>query len=296
MLPVKREDSPTTTKILLRSLRAVEHLPIDYSDALFAHYPSLKLGVTKSVEYFGPQLARLAEDVIMQSLPGLSDWVITAPSYNVLPGGPNLLCSYIYEELTARLAGSATLSLAYLRDQTAGQEISDSESLHKYHNYSTFTKQERTELYQQTPEPLFEPGDFQGRSVIFVNDMRVTGSHERYIQQALAKVEAAQICWLYILKINPAIAEAQPELEYAINHSRLAGFEEFAELLATHHLQYTSRCITRILSYELSQLKKLLAMLDNDRKKTILELATAEGRFSGEYFREKIGLLRSSIG
>ena len=280
----------------MRSLRAVEHLPIDYSDDLFDHYPRLKLGVTQSVEYFGPQLSRLAEDVIRESLPGLTDWVITAPAFNALPGGPNLLCSYIYEDLKSRLAAPATLSLAYLRDQTAGQEIKDSKSLHTYHNYSTFTKEERAELYEHTPEPLFEPRDFQGRSVIFVNDIRVTGSHERYIQQALAKVEAAQICWLYILTIDPAIAAAQPEIEYAINHARLAGFEEFAQLLATHDLHYTSRCITRILSYDLAELTRLVQMLDLSRRKTILKLATAEGRFNGELFREKIDLLQRSVG
>src|SRR6185437_11188905 len=91
------------------------------------------------------------------------------------------------------------------------------------------------------------------------------------------------------------IAAAQPELEYAINHSSIAGFEEFADLLATRNLEYTSRCITRLLSYDLSKLTKLFQMLDLSRKKTILELAMAEGRFSGDYFKEKIDLLKSCV-
>jgi hypothetical protein len=115
------------------------------------------------------------------------------------------------------------------------------------------------------------------------------------MERAFAKVDSQQICWLYVLQVDREIAETEPEVEYAINHSSIANFDEFAELLATHNLEYTSRCITRLLSYDLSKLAKLFEMLDEGRKKAILELATAEGRFSGEYFREKIDLLKRYV-
>jgi phosphoribosyl transferase-like protein len=294
-IPVRREALTTTPQTSLRSLRTIEELPIDYGNDFFGHYPRLKLGVTDSVYYFGAQLSRLAEDVITQSLPEHTDWVITGPGYNVLPGGPNLLCSYLYEDLKNKLPDSITLSLVRLREETNNLEIKDSASLNKYHNYSTFTQQERSQFYEHAPGPLFEPRDFRGRSILFVNDIKVTGAHQGYMQQAFLKVDPPQICWLYILEIDREIAEAQPEVEYAINHSCIASFEEFAELLATQHLEYTSRCITRLLSYELSRLKKLFQMLDMDRKKAILELATAEGRFSGDYFKEKMDLLKRCV-
>jgi len=295
-IPVGGKNLTTTQQTSLRSLRIIEKLPIDYSDDFFGHYPRLKLGVTESVDYYGAQLSRLAEEVITQSLPGRTDWVITGPAYNVLPGAPNLLCSYIYEDLKNKLPDSITLSLVHLRVETDDLEIKDSESLNKYHNYSTFTQQERNQLYEQSREPLIEPRDFRGRSILFVNDIKVTGTHQRYMQQAFAKVDPPQICWLYILAIDREIAETEPEVEYAINHSRIASFEEFADLLATHNLEYTARCITRLLGYELSKLAKLFQMLDSDRKQAILALAMAEGRFSGDYFKEKIDLLKRCAG
>jgi hypothetical protein len=295
-IPVGRENVTTTQPTSLRSLRIIEKLPIDYGDDFFGHYPRLKLGVTESVVYYGAQLSRLAEDVITQSLPGATDWVITGPAYHVLPGAPNLLCSYVYEDLKKKLPDSITLSLVKLRVETDDLEIKDSEALHKFHNYSMLTQQERNQLYEQSREPLIEPSDFRGRSILFVNDINVTGTHQRYMQQVFAKMDPSQICWLHILTIDREIAEAQPEVEYSINNSCVAGFEEFADLLATHHLEYTSRCITRLLSYELPNLATLLQMLDVDRKKTILELAVAEGRFSGDYFKEKIDLLKGSVG
>lgn len=253
------------------------------------------MGVVESVGYYGAQLSRLAEDVITQSLARHSDWVITGPAYDVLPGAPNLLCSYIYEDLTNKLPDSVTLSPGKLRDDTADLEIKDSESLNSYHNYSTFTRHERTQLYDHAPEPSIEARDFLGRSILFVNDIKVTGTHERYLQRFFEKLNPPQICWLYVLLIDREIAEAQPELEYKINNSYIASFEEFADLLATHEVEYTSRCITRLLSEEVSNLEKLFQMLDEGRKKKILELATAEGRFSGNYFKEKIDLLKREI-
>ncbi len=295
LIPPGRENLTTAQQTSLRSLRTIETLPIDYSDDFFGHYPRLKLGVTESVDYYGAQLSRLAEDVITQSLPGPTDWVIAGPAYHVLPGAPNLLCSYVYEDLKNKLPDSFTLSLTRLRVETDNLEIKDAESLNSYHNYSTFTQQERSQLYEQAPGPLIELGDFRGGSILFVNDISVTGAHQRYMERAFAKVDSPQICWLYVLAIDREIAETEPEIEYAINHSSIASFEEFADLLATHNLEYTSRCITRLLSYELPQLAKLFQMLDLGRKKAILELATAEGRFSGDYFKEKIDLLRTCV-
>lgn len=286
----------TTQQTSVRSLRTIEQLPINYGDDFFRHYPQLKLGVTESVNYFGAQLSRLIEDAVTQSLPRTTDWAIAGPTYNVLPGAPNLLCSYIYEDLKKRLPDSITLSLLHLHAETDDLEIKDSESLHQYHNYSTFNRQERSQLYEQSPELLLEPRDFRGRSIIFVNDIRVTGAHEAYMQRAFAKMDSLQICWLYVLAIDREIAVAEPEVEYAINNSCFASFEEFADLLATQNLEYTSRCITRLLCYELSQLELLFRMLDVDRKRAILELTTAEGRFSGDYFKEKIDLLKRCVG
>jgi len=291
-----RETATITQQTSLRSLRTIEKLPIDFSDNFFCHYSRLKLGVSESVDYFGAQLSRLAEDVITQSLPGHTDWVIAGPPYNVLPGGPNLLSSYIYKDLRNRLPDSISLSFAHLGDETGNLEIKDAESLNSFHNYSTFTQQERNRFYEHSRDPLLEPRDFRGRSILFVNDIKVTGTHQRYMEQVFAKLDVPRICWLYILLIERKIAEAEPEVEYAINQSSIAGFDEFADLLATQKLEYTSRCITRLLSYELSQLAKLFQMLDLGRKQTILELATAEGRYSGQYFKDKIDLLKRSVG
>lgn len=207
-----------------------------------------------------------------------------------------MVCSYIYEDLRSKLPDSVMLSLARIRVETDNLEIKDAESLNNYHNYSTFSQQERNLFYEQSREPLIEPRDFRGRSILFVNDIKVTGTHQRYMQQAFTKLDSPQICWLYILEIDREIAAAEPEVEYAINQSGIASFEEFADLLTTHNLEYTARCITRLLSHELSQLAKLFQMLDVGRKKAILELATAEGRFNGEYFREKIDLLKRCVG
>jgi hypothetical protein len=292
LFPVERKNLTALPTTSLLSLRSVSSLPIDYSDEVFSHYPRLKLGVTESLDYYGPQLSRLAKNAITQSLPGQVDWVITGPPYNHLPGGPNLLCSRIYEDLKNTLPDSVKLSLVHLPVETNNLEIKDWESLNKFHNYSTFTRQERNQVYDQSRAPFLNLRDFQGRSILFVNDIKVTGTQQQFMQRAFATVNPLQSCWLYILVVDPKIAEVEPEVEYAINNSSLAGFEEFAALLATQKLQYTSRCITRLLSYELSELAKLLPMLDAGKKKAILECAIAEGRFGGDYFKEKIDLLK----
>ena len=118
-----RGTATITQQTSLRSLRIIDKLPIDYSEDFFVHYAGLKLGVSESVDYFGAQLSRLAGDVITPSRPGHTDWVIAGPPYNVLPGGPNLLCSYIYENLRNKLPDSITLSFAHLGDETGNLRL-----------------------------------------------------------------------------------------------------------------------------------------------------------------------------
>lgn len=254
------------------------------------------MGDTQSVDYYGPQLSRLAKNAIIDSLPRQVDWVITGPPYHVLPGGPNLLCSHIYQDLKRTFRDSINLSLVHLPVETSNLEIRDWEALNKFHNYSTFSVQERTQLYDGSRLLVLDSNDFRDRSILFLNDIRVTGSQEEYMQRTFAKVNPQQIFWLYLLVIEPEIAKVEPEVEYAINNSSIASLAEFAALLATQDLQYTSRCITRLLSYELSELAMLFEMLDAGRQRTILELAMAEGRFSGNYFKDKIDLLKSYVG
>ena len=296
LFPVIRENPKSLQTTSLLSLRTIERLPIDYGDDFFNHYPRLKLGVTESVHYYGPQLSRIAKNVITDSLPQQVEWVISGPPYHILPGGPNLLCSYIYEDLKRTFRDSINLSLVHLPVETDNLEIKDSESLNKFHNYSTFSAQERNQLYDGSRLLSLDSSDFRGRSILFVNDIRVTGTQEQYMQRTFRRVNPRQIYWLYILVIDSGIAKFEPEVEYAINNSSIASLAEFSALLATQDLEYTSRCITRMLSYEVSELAMLIEMLDASRRRTILELVLAEGRFSGNYFKEKIDLLKRSVG
>lgn len=280
----------------LRALHTIERLPVDFSADVLAHYPLLKLGTRDSVDFYGSAIIDLVRQVVEEAPERPGDWVLTGPAYNVLPGGPNLLCEYLVERLRGTLPSGVTVRHVPLGVETENLEIKDAGSLHKYHNYSTFSGEERRAAYRGTRRPIVDAAMFRGRSVMFVNDIKVTGTQQVFMQQVLEELTPTRICWLYILAVAPDIASSRPDVEYDINHSRCATFEEFVDLLAEAEFRYTSRCITRLLSYDVSQLERLAFRLGAARVGQILDLAVREGRFGGALFRDKIDLLQRCAG
>jgi len=115
------------------------------------------------------------------------------------------------------------------------------------------------------------------RAILFVNDVNVTGTQQRFVQQTLESVRPARIDWLYLIQIDPAIGRAKPEIEYQLNHLSLDTFEDFAEIVAHAEIDYTSRCVDRLLRYSPAEQEILFASLDDARRSRLHQLIAQEG-------------------
>lgn len=96
--------------------------------------------------------------------------------------------------------------------------------------------------------------------------------------------------------VDPEIGREHPEIEYAINKSRISSFAEFSRVLLTQDLQYTSACIWRLLSYGSAELEALFERMPRAQRLTILDLLDREALRGVVAFREKIDLLARVSG
>jgi hypothetical protein len=128
--------------------------------------------------------------------------------------------------------------------------------------------------------------------VIVINDINVTGTQQRFLQKVIEPVEPASIHWLYIFQAEAALGRSNPELEYSLNTLSLESFEDFAQTVASADIDYTSRCITRLLHYPESRLKPLIESLDGERRRRLHQLVIEEGAFTGGDLASKVALLR----
>jgi len=290
------------------ALHTITSLPLDPHFPLYEHYPAMKLGVRESVRHYANLLAPLAA-TIMASQPGTANWVLMAPPLYVLPSGANLLAWEISRLLSDTPPHNSlrTADLRYSRcppggfwfdplpangsglehqDLSMGGEYSSSGIAARIAN--------RKSLLESEWAPKPDPADFQDRSVLVINDTNVTGTQQHFLQRMIETLHPASIQWLYIIQVDPALGHSNPELEYSLNHLNLNTFEDFAEVVARADIDYTSRCVSRLLRYPEAMLEPWIRTLEENRRKRLHQLIIEEGAFLGEKIRPRVALLEEA--
>ncbi|HMH99405.1 MAG TPA: phosphoribosyltransferase family protein, partial [Bradyrhizobium sp.] len=254
-------------------MQTITSSSLDPQDPLFQPYPSMKLGVRESVRFYANLLVPLAEKIVA-SQPETTDWVITAPPLYVIPAGANLIASAVFQKLRERLPRSQSLRLVEMR-YALPMPASTPELGGDYSNSDISARiRNRQRLHEGDGAPRPSLADFEGRAVLFINDINVTGTQQRYVQQTLDSVQPASIHWMYIFQVDRDLGRSNPGIEYALNFLNLGTFEEFAEVMASADIDYTSRCVSRLFGYSIESLEPLFRSLDVARRDLLLDLAT----------------------
>lgn len=253
----------------------------------------MKLGVRESVREYARLLLPLAREAIARR-PEHVEWVVTAPPFFAVPAGANLLAWEIARLLTAAMPSLSLRAIDLHLSVPTGaalQEVVTSE----YSNKGLEARiEERRRLFDDRT-PALDPAVFRGRAVLFVNDINVTGTQQAFMQMAFDAVAPAGVDWLYIIEVDPGLGRSTPELEYALNHLRLETFDAFAEVVAQADIDFTCRCIRRLLTYPAAQLEPLFRSLSDERRTRLHDLAVEEGIYTREDDMAKLALLRACL-
>ncbi len=256
------------------------------AESILFHYPAAKLGLRSSIRFCAEQLAGAAQDVLARS-EASARWVVASPPRFVLPGAANLLAREVATLLGAACDPAPKLAELWLASDAGKRDTTQSTRLYSQAGFE-IRVQERSQLHQRL-EPLL-PEQFRGRSVLFVNDINVTGAQQHFMRQAMQCADVARIHWLYLVTVAPELGRAHPQIEYELNYSRHASFEAFAELVRLADIEFTARCIHRLFDHEESELLAFLSSLPAERQRYLIELASREALCQGrpaEYW-EKI--------
>jgi hypothetical protein len=274
------------------ALHTISALPLDPDVPLFEHYPAMKLGVRQSVGHYARLLLPLAREVIA-SRPAGVEWVVTAPPFFGVPAGANLVAREIHRGLSDELPSQRPVRIAELhRPVPTGAALADALA----GDYSRKGVDDRIEnrrrLFDGHWPAQLDSTVFRGRAVLFVNDINVTGTQQSFMQQVFDVVGAASIDWLYIIQVDPPLGRSNPELEDALNQLHLGTFEGLADVVTRADIDFTCRCIRRLLAHPIAQLEPLFRTLEGARLRNLYDLAMQEGIFTRTEDAPKLALLR----
>lgn len=272
------------TKSETTCLHRISELQFDAQSEFFRHYPGFKLGVIESVRYYARLLLPVIRKTISTDPEHSSGWILTGPAIaaqtlaaaNLL--GRELSDLYLREHGTANYEGLSLVDIQYDNESTASID------------YAKLDLAERLTLRERLSQSLVSNADFHERPILFVNDVCVTGAQQRAMLEYFERERAACVRWLYLIIVDPEIGRANPKIEWQLN---FAPFEDLLRMVSREQIQFTGKCVLKLMNLSIAELDQVLLALDGERRTRLLELATLNGFQNLDGFAEQMKLVRS---
>lgn len=271
-------------------LHRISAIPIDPSEAIFREYAAFKLGVTSSVRHFAALLLPLVKQLIANE-PEHTDWIFTAPAIATqTPAAANLLCWELFRlcQREQELRAHKLTLIDINHDKSTGSI--DWKDPNKSQDYARLNFADRVTERERSSRRLVRNAELHGRPVLFVNDICVTGAQQHTMQQYFERAEVAGVRWLYVIGVDQEIGRSTPELEWQIN---FVPFDDLLRMTSCEQIQFTSKCVQRLMHLSLVELEQVLQALSGERRIRFLELATLNGFQNLDGFRPQMELVRS---
>jgi hypothetical protein len=195
------------------------------------------------------------------------------------PAGANLLCWELFDLYTRESRELSLIDLHYDNDAKAAMD------------YAKMDVADRVTERERLSRKLVSNADFSGRPVLFVNDICVTGAQQHAMQQYFEDVNAKAIRWLYLIVVDPEIGKTNPEIEWEVN---FAPFEDLLRMVTREEIQFTGKCVFRLMQLSLAELEQVLRELSHERRTQLLRLAILNGFESLNDHQEQMELVRQS--
>ena len=271
------------TDIQTTSLHRISQLPLDANAEIFRHYPAFKLGVTAAVRHYAQLLLPLVQQLITNH-----GWILTAPPITCqTPAAANLLCWELFEMCRRDSKDLSLIDIQFDESMGANEWTDPTRS----RDYAKLNFADRVAEREFLSRRMLPNANFRGRPVLFVNDICVTGAQQHTMQSYFERVEAACVRWVYVIIVDPEIGRTTPDIEWQIN---FAPFEDLLRMVSREEIQFTGKCVQKLMHLGLAELDEVLGALNEERRRQLLELAIRNGFENLDGTQEQMKLVKSA--
>ena len=225
-------------------------------------YSYFKYGDTSYAEKFAKELFDGFIAAHQELLETEKEIILLPSPYMAIPTASNFLCFHFKKHLDF-----------YLFQQAKKSSILS--KINRNHTYTTdygnLSFEDRKNLIAN--DTYYLDKDFlRGKLCIFMDDIRITGSHEYTVNKILEQygVQGDFVFIYYAELINP---EVDPKIENFFNYYAVKNAEHIAEVMAKPGFQFNTRIVKYILSLESGKFDYLTSVIRKEQKDLLLELA-----------------------
>jgi hypothetical protein len=193
--------------------------------------------------------ARFADE-ILERLDGSYPDTIVSSAFLYMPTAAHAVTTALCAEITM-LGGGTQQAKIHRSTLTQG-------------DYSTMSVEERAQVMGANLLAI-DPAAVDGKDVLVVDDIRVTGSHEDSLRKLFDCLQPSRVTFAYIAAIDQELAHADPQLEDRVNHAAIKKLVDIERLIGYREFRMNARSCKFILALRhRDELPSFLARLSHD--------------------------------
>lgn len=248
------------------------------NDIPHKEYSKLKFGSIKSAEFFGQNLAKAFysnhRDVF------LSNRVVVIPSpYNIVENAATILTKEFVDKINELLVEDGGNVVDYHIIRRKVSYIND---------YGFLSKKERKNLIDND-EFYLNKEYLKGATLIFIDDVKISGTHEDKLKELLEKEGMENIThYLYIAQYQGS----EFDIEAKLNFSAINSLEDYAMLTSSEDIKPLVRPIKYFLSRSEDELFLFVNKFSDKFLSKVYLGALAEGYFRIPSYQENLKFLK----
>ena len=203
-----------------------------------ADYSRFKFGDGEVARQFGQALA---QDFINQRLPYIpidARLVVLPSPYAFIPTASYWMAQAFLRELNRSLVEKA---------RPVAHEVKISRSITYRDDYGNLTSEERIRLIGNDSFQV-DPAALTGKTLIFVDDIRITGSHQLVVERMMSQYGLTNPCtFVYYGQLtNP---DVHPNIENYFNYYAIGSLADLTPIVQSSHFRINTRLVKYILNH-----------------------------------------------
>lgn len=242
-----------------------------------AEYSRFKYGDGSAATHYA---SVVADELVKHHGDSLSDVYIASSAQKHVPTAANAL--------SRRLVGE----LVFRGHQPAGVFRID-RAIVRTGDYSAMTEEARRACTQNNGLVLPEVAadELVGKTALIIDDIKVTGSHEKALHSVLGDIGIKTAIFGYVATVDPETAQNHPEIEYMINHAYVKNLDDLAQLTHFPHFSLNARTCKFILSSSEEEIRQFAQNVPEHVARDIVASMVADGYHKFEDYTQNFQAL-----
>lgn len=246
-----------------------------------AEYSRFKFGDKFYAEKFAKELFSGFVDEFRELILADKEIVILPSPYLSIPTASNFLCYYFKKELNTFLfknGKKASIESKIYRNQTY---VTD---------YGNLDFEQRVKLISNDTYYI-DRNFINGKLCIFVDDIKITGSHEHTVNKILDQynVEGDFIFVYFAQLVNK---EIHPNIENHYNYFAVHNVEDIVSIINSEHFQYNTRIVKFILSLNEDEFNYLVSNISTTKNNELFHLAISNNYHQILEYKKNINVIK----